>query len=591
MAVPLGRQARSRPLELVFPELAFATLGPINDDRSSENHPPLPHLVPMSGKVLTHELPETLPGATEFTDDPNFGDPAWILTELQRHPDILEPLIEATTCGSRFGRRRLPGKWALVQLAFTLSGQVDVEAFCNSYRSSSIWTIAGFPNGMPTPQTVWNRLTELEDCADAFVEAANKLIRRCVAHEPQIADYVWTDGTGFETHARLEHHCTDRARCKAAGGKPAKFLKRATEDLVKESRHAETAEPEPATRNPGNTLAASAAPSSPGRHRKRRRPYRYFEIGGHTYRTLDPDAGARRYDRDTAADRVWFGGIEQAAVSYFVGAPLALNLFPANNQEFTEWPELLSRIERATGRKPKAVSFDRGYSIKEVFEHNTRAGIATVAPWRKPRHDVDREQMDSEQFDRHGVPRCQHCGAPGDFESAGLGYYKAKRQPRIRFRCMLRVTPECSGTQSIACSAEWRLLVPLSRRSAVYHALSARNKNYERTFRHWRSRYLVAGNGVDARPKRPGLAWANLRASAALLLEWFRIALRHGWIGSHRHRNRQSPRRISSHNRERNLLSFRHREGLDLPYGPAAVRAGVALTTFPLGPPGVSPPP
>jgi hypothetical protein len=532
----------------------------------------------MRGNGARHELPETLPGATEFTDDPNFGDPAWIITALQRHPDILDPLLQATDQSKRYGRRRLPGKWALIQLAFTLSGQVDVEAFCNAYRSSSIWTLAGFPNGMPTPHTVWNRLTELEPYADAFVEAANKLIRRCVRHEPKIIDHVWTDGTGFETHARLEHCCDDRAKCKAAGGKPAQFLPRATEELVQEKRHEESAQEEAASRSKENSFAPISGPATATRHRKRRRPYRYFEIGGHRYRTLDPDAGARRYTRQSGPDRVWFGGLEQAAVSFYLGAPLALNLIPADHQEFAEWPELLRRLERAAGRKPKAVAFDRGYSVKEVFAHNTRAGIATVAPWRKPTRNATREQMDTELYDRHGIPRCQHCGGPGDIESPGLGFYVARGEPRLRFRCQVRVTGSCDRLQSIACSEEWRLLVPLSRRSPLYHALSRRSKNYERTFRHWRSRYLVAGNGVDARPKRPGIAWANLRASAALLLEWFRISLRHGWLGSHRRRNLQGPTRFSSRGRERRLADSRHRSGLDLPYGPAAVRAGVALT-------------
>ena len=116
-------------------------------------------------------------------------------------------------------------------------------------------------------------------------------------------------------------------------------------------------------------------------------------------------------------------------------------------------------------------------------------------------------------------------------------------------------------------------------------------KTNERVFRHWRSRYLVAGNGVDARPKRPGITSANQRAAAALFLEWFRIALRHGWLGSHRRRNLAGPVRISSRGVENKFLLHRHRDGLDLPYGPAAIRAGVALTTFPLGPPGGGSPP
>lgn len=70
-----------------------------------------------------------------------------------------------------------------------------------------------------------------------------------------------------------------------------------------------------------------------------------------------------------------------------------------------------------------------------------------MAPWRKPRPDLEREHFDREHFDRHGVPRCPHCGGPGDQESAGLGYYQAKGQPRIRFGCQLRITPDRQVSQ------------------------------------------------------------------------------------------------------------------------------------------------
>jgi hypothetical protein len=542
----------------------------------------------MSGRRIkgAQELPEVLPRATEFTYDQQLVDPVWVLQELQRHPDVLDELLEATDLAKRYGRRRLPGKWALIQLAFTLSGQVDVEAFCNEYRSSPIWTIAGFAE-MPTVQTVWNRLTELEPVADAFVAAANKLIRRAVRHEPRIADYVWADGSAFETHARLEHCCGSRAACRAAGGRPAQYLRRATEELVKEQRHEEAAGPEEATLKSETAVDPLAPKPKPASHPRRRRPYRYFEIGGHTYRTLDPDAGARRYQRK-GPDRFWFGGNHQVAVSYFVGAPVAFHMFPANEQEYRHWPELLDGIERATGRKPKAVAMDRHYSLKHVFERNTQAGVATVSPWRRTRHQTTRAELDSRWCDRHGVPRCQHCGGPGDFESAGLGFYFARTEPRIRFRCQLRATSDCDKMQSVACAKEWRLLGPLSRRGELYHALGQRDKNYERVFRHWRARYRVAGNGVDSRPKRPGIAWANLRAAAALFLEWFRLSLRHGWTGSHRRRNTAGPIRLKGTERLRRTLASRRKDGLDLPYGPAAVRLGLAATRTPrvrAGPP------
>jgi hypothetical protein len=76
------------------------------------------------------------------------------------------------------------------------------------------------------------------------------------------------------------------------------------------------------------------------------------------------------------------------------------------------------------------------------------------------------------------------------------------------------------------------MLVPLPRLTERYRALKKASKNAEQVYRHWRDRYAVFGNNVDTRPKRPGIAWQNLRASVALLIEWFRLSARYGWLGS-----------------------------------------------------------
>ncbi len=524
--------------------------------------------------VAYSKLPERLPEATEFSADADLCDPVWVIEQIQRYPDIVDDLYAKTTLERRYGRKRIPGRWSLIMLAFVLSGEVDVEPFARRHRTSRIWDLAGF-SYVPTPQTIWNRLTELEAHSEAFVEAANKLIQRAIGHEPRIARWVWVDATAFHTHAALEHCCPDRAACKAKGGNPRKRIERATDERVKEERHAEAEKAPPRTRRAPDALKEVPARRAPNeRPPKRRRPYRYFELNGHLYRTLDPDAGARVYRGPR--NKFWFGGLDQSAVSLFVGAPLALNLIPASKNEFQTWPDLYERLMAATGTKPEAVVMDRGYSVRQVFEHNTREGIASVIPWRQHRTVQSRADLDTDRFDRHGIPRCKHCGGPGDIESAGLGFYRARGEPRLRFRCQLRCTPDCSQTQSIACSEEWRLLVPMSRRSPTYHALSQAGKNPERVFRHWRDRYSVNGNSVDGRPKRPGIAWQNLRASAALLLEWFRLSLRHGWIGSHRRRNQSLPFPLRGNRRPGSTLSARLRHGLDLPYGQAAIQAGLA---------------
>lgn len=66
-------------------------------------------------------------------------------------------------------------------------------------------------------------------------------------------------------------------------------------------------------------------------------------------------------------------------------------------------------------------------------------------------------------------------------------------RPRIRFRCQLPHTKECKRAQSIACAEDWRMLIPLSRLSALYHALRRSHQSFEHVHRHWRDRYSSSG--------------------------------------------------------------------------------------------------
>ncbi len=78
----------------------------------------------------------------------------------------------------------------------------------------------------------------------------------------------------------------------------------------------------------------------------------------------------------------------------------------------------------------------------------------------------------------------------------------------------------------------------------------------------------IAGDNLACRPKRRGLAWQELRAQAALLVEWLRISWREGWLGSAR-RNKKGEARnaLSGEKRTEGLRRFRERIGLILPYG------------------------
>lgn len=531
--------------------------------------------------------PEWLPRATEFTDDPDLGDPVFLLEAIKQHPEVIDDLREETDLESNLGRKRMDGDWALVMVAFVVSGHVDIQPFIRAFRDSRIWRVAGFKK-MPSEQSVWLRLTELEAHYEAFIKAANKLIQRALRFDPEIADNIWVDATGFETHARLEHCCENKKQCAERGGNPATLISRAGEEMIKEERHKEAEEaPTLGTKAPG---AAEEIPASKALEEyppRRQKPYKRFIIKGHEYRSLDHTSGARSYRPKGQKKRTWFGGYSQEAVSMRVSAPLAINIFKASEQEHAHYKQLYEMLLEATGGlKPLNVVCDRGYSIESIYEWNTRNGVGTVIPYRKPGKTAHRTDLSTDMYDLHGVPRCKACGGPGEQSGRSsdgkqtLGFHFDRQGgvpvPRIRFECMLQLTDECKGTQSIACEESWRLLNPLPRTEVTYHTLKKAGKNKEGKFRYWRSRYKVAGANVDTRPKRPGLDTQRLRAACALMVEWFRICLRHGWLGSHRRQNTSLPKPLERNEKAlAGMLKSRERLGIDLPYGAAAVRCGL----------------
>lgn len=299
---------------------------------------------------------------------------------------------------------------------------------------------------------------------------------------------------------------------------------------------------------------------------------RYYLQHGHVYGCLDSTAGARKYDKE-----FWVGGILQAAVDVFTGGVLAVQSVAADVAEHLAYPELLERVREATDQYPDRVTGDRGYSVAKTFLHNSELGVASAFAWRKWGED-SRRDMDRDEVDRHGVPRCRDCGGPGDVSGAGLGFHLTRRnEPVIRFRCLLALTPECARVQQISCSVEPRLLVPLSRLTPEYNAMRRVGLNLERVWGHWRQRYRVAGKAPDTRTRRrQSVVCQDLRAEAARFIDWFRILLRNGWLGSHRRRNDGEEKEVSGHRRLSNILRARDRHGLSLLYGRAAFEAGFA---------------
>lgn len=111
---------------------------------------------------------------------------------------------------------------------------------------------------------------------------------------------------------------------------------------------------------------------------------------------------------------------------------------------------------------------------------------------------------------------------------------------------VVTVSRECTDAngrpreQRIACS-DYRALLPMWRDDPIYMELKGDNPK-EGPNDYWRDRYRDAAKGnPQSTPKRLGRAWQQLRANAALLVEWIRIAFRKGWLGSAR-RNRHGVR-------------------------------------------------
>src|SRR4051794_33064278 len=70
-----------------------------------------------------------LPEATKFSDDPMLCDPVQIVRMLRRFPQVIRELEAEVTPIYTGGRRRMGGSWALVFLAYMLTGLGDMDRF------------------------------------------------------------------------------------------------------------------------------------------------------------------------------------------------------------------------------------------------------------------------------------------------------------------------------------------------------------------------------------------------------------------------------------------------------------------------------
>lgn len=541
--------------------------------------------------------PDRLVGATAFASDPALNGGLQMVRLVKHHRWLSRDLRRRTKLASRYGRHRARGRWELVAVAFVASDYVDIQPWY--YESTdSLWQACGFLT-RPTYRTVWRRLRELAGVADEFLLAAGKLIRRAQSKDPRVMAHVHFDNTEDETHAALVHDCTwnecphrrtrtghASGRGRAGGGR--RPIRVATKDF-RDDRHREAAMSE----EEAEAEIRGHSPATTELVRRGTRTVKRVKVGGCWYRTLDLDAGVRAYMGPRGAKRFWHGYYNGKAACHFTGGVIPI-VESASLREHTIFEKHYELVCELTGKAPETAIGDKGLSIASAFKKCTTNGTAPIFPWRPGGGDLQRHDHDT--HDRHGVPRCKHCGAPTDFIRFSPGDKNKpadEREPRLWVKCMAGATAACAREQTIACSTNYRALLPLWRTDPLYHELKESHSTYEAVHDWWRDRYKVAADDIGVRPKVRDIGFHRLRANVACLIEWLRICIKHGWLGDAPSNLRETKRgfqdraeRISSR-----LEKYRYRKGLMNPYGRRAERLypGAMATPpsrRPNGPPG-----
>jgi hypothetical protein len=532
---------------------------------------------------LRFQPPDRLPGATEFSKDDALRGSLNTVQLLKRHRWAWDELREACAgLESSYARHRQPGHWELAAVAFVASKHVDIQPWWDE-STDELWRECGF-EGKPPYMRVWRRLRELEAVCEAFLDAAGKVIRQCRQHDSRVMAHVHFDFTEDETHAALIHDCQPGEECAYREATTRSGRRRAAPGAASHPQRVKTAvarkDREERNAEDPDTSVERDSESLPERVeivQRGSRTIKRIRQRGCWYRTRDLGAGIRAYTGERGAKRFWHGYDSGKAIDHFTGGVIP-SVDDASTQECHLFPPLYDRVCELAGAAPQSAVGDKGFSVGPCFEHATRHGTAPVFPWRPSGGDFKRH--DKETHDRHGVMRCKGCGGPMEqvrFSANG-------GRPRLWFRCMVGVAPECVKEQTISCEADWRLLVPLSRLHPLYHELKESHGTYEGAHDYWRDRYKVAADELGVRPKVVSLDWHRLRANVACLIEWLRIGAKHGWLGSARAAQRHAGERRFEEVGTRiaaRLAKMRVRMGLAQPYGPKAAELGLGKVTPP----------
>ena len=406
-----------------------------------------------------YQPPDRLPGAAHFSDCDELRGSLNAVKLVKANAWAWNGLRQA--CADlevNYARHREPGCWELAAVALVTSKHVDLQPWYDE-TTDELWKECGFA-GKPPYKRVYLRLRELEKVCDEFLAAAALVIQRCKAHDPRVMAHVHFDFTEDETHAALVHDCQSGESCKHAvmGTRPGRkraapgqslHPERVSTSIAREQREDWN------TKDPAEVATAEEAAAPEEAKTVQRGSERVFRVrvGGCWYRTRDADAGTRAYTGPKGAKRFWHGYYSGKAVDHFTGGVVP-TVDAADKQEYDLFPAFYDRVAAMAGAAPETVIGDKGFSVEKCFEHATTNGSAPVFPWRRGNA---KRRYDQLTHDRHGVPRCKHCGGPTEqvrFSANG-------GKPRIWVRCIHQPVTDCAAEQTISCKTDWRLLIPL----------------------------------------------------------------------------------------------------------------------------------
>jgi hypothetical protein len=135
------------------------------------------------------------------------------------------------------------------------------------------------------------------------------------------------------------------------------------------------------------------------------------KVGGCWFRTLDVDAGIRAYMGPRGAKRFWHGYYSGKAVDHYTGGAIPI-VESASRQEYDLFDDHYDSSASCSARRRRPPSPTRAcpsHGVQETHHQRHRP----VFPWRPSGGDFKRHDHDT--HDRHGIPRCKHCGGQTNF--------------------------------------------------------------------------------------------------------------------------------------------------------------------------------